>query len=93
MKNHCCKIATSAGVAVAIGYTLCALFTHVHPQTALNLTAQLMHLNSVEPLAHYAPFLQVTTSNYISGVTQSFAYAFGLVWLGLCVHHHIFKGK
>lgn len=94
MKHYNYKIATSAGLAVAIGYALCALFTHANPQVALNLTAQFMHLCSAEPLAHYLPYLKVTTSNFISGATQAFAYTFGLVWLGLSLHSHLFhRGK
>ena len=93
MKHDCCKIATSAGVAVAIAYTVCALFVQAQPETALNLTAQLMHLTSVEPLAHYLPFMQVTASNFISGVAQSFAYAFGVVWLACQTHHRLFKNN
>ena len=93
MKHDCYKIAVSAASAIAVGYTICALFVHLQPQAALNLTAQLMHLTSPAPFAPYMPYLQVTASNYVSGVAQSFAYTFGLVWLACCLHHCFFGKK
>jgi len=93
MKHDCCKLATSAGVAIAIAYTVCALFVHARPEVALNLMAQMMHLTSIEPLAHYLPFMHVTAANFISGIAQSFAYIFGVVWLACQAHHHMFNRK
>ena len=93
MKHDHSKIAVSAATAIAIGYTACALFVHLQPQAALNLLAQMMHLTSSAPFAPYMPYLQVTASNYVSGVAQSFAYTFGLVWLACCLHHCFFGKK
>jgi len=95
MKHDCCKIGVAAATAVAIGYTLCALFVHINPQHALQLSAQLMHLTSTEPLAPYVPYLHITAENYISGVVQSFIYSFALVWGSCCLYGIMFtkRGK
>jgi len=93
MKHDCAKIAVSSAIALGIGYTACALLVHFQPQAALSLAAQVHHLNSVAPLAPYAPYLQVTASNFVSGITQVFAYTFGLVWLACTIHDGLFGKK
>lgn len=71
------KLALAAAGSMAIWYTVCTLFCVLWPHWALQLTADVLHMSSLD---HLMPLFHITLINYISGLIQSCIYAYLFVW-------------
>jgi hypothetical protein len=79
MKPHDHKrFAFSAAVAMGVAYLISTIFVMVLPKQALKLTADLLHLSTLEPLA---PVVHVTPMGFICGLITVLAYTFFVAWL------------
>ena len=78
MKIHTQKYALAATGSMGIWYAVCAALCWMWPQQALQLTAPLLHMRSLEL---FAPYFHVTLAGFFNGLIQSMVYTYLYVWL------------
>jgi len=84
MQLHPRAFAAAAAASMGICYVICAGFVVTWPQHALDLTASLFHLRSLEL---FEPYLQITPANFMSGLIQSMLYTYVYVWLLTAIYN------
>jgi hypothetical protein len=82
MKFNVNKFSCAASVAMSVMYVACAIYTYVFPTISLNLSASYLLMSN---LSLFAPYLQVSLANVVSGLLQTFVFtyitAFIFAWL------------
>ena len=73
MKFNVNRFSVAASAAMSVMYIACAIYTYIFPASSLNLSASYLLMSN---LSLFAPYLQVSLSNVISGLLQTFVFTY-----------------
>lgn len=72
----------SAAFSVAITYSICTILVAFWPMKSMKIAAALFHMPSLEQST-----LNVTWSNYATGLITLFIFVFVLMWIYTCLYN------
>lgn len=84
------KFALAASGTVAITYIICAVFTFLWPETAVQLLGFIFHILNMEKLAGG---VDVTLWSAIIGLLQVIIYTFVNIWVFAWIYNRLLKPR
>jgi len=90
MKLDSHKLGITGAATSVIVYTVCSLWMYFSPNSMIDMSAALLHLNSFGPLA---PFFDINAQIFVSGVVQTAVYSYIYVYLFAYVYNYLGKKR
>ena len=88
MKINSCKFALAAAGAMSVAFVLCSVFCVLWPQLALDLTAPMLHLTTLD---HITPYFAITIRSFFVGLIQVALYTYAIVWLWAWMYNRLLE--